>query len=270
MGRQGGREPADAWGSGADVPGSEGAPPPPKTSGLAIASLVLGILGIASCGLASIPGLILGIVSLVRIRRSRGALGGRGFAIAGTIVSVVFILLCFLGFMGALRLARGLGGVKVIVQAARCSTNLHFIGTAIAAYKEAAGGQLPDGLEDLWPEHLKSPDVLLCPADQEPMTIGEDLKCSYHYVGPISLVAASKLILVYEKEGNHVIPGGSGSQISGRGVLFADGRVEFLSEDDFQARLRESLELVKQAAWDSYSPERRAEIEAFYTYRPPR
>jgi hypothetical protein len=268
MGGQGGREPADAWGSGADVPGSEGAPPlPPKTSGLAIASLVLGILGIVSCGLASIPGLILGIVSLVRIRRSRGALGGRGFAIAGTIVSVVFILL---GFLGALRLARALGGVKVIVQAARCSTNLHFIGTGIAAYKEASGGQLPDGLEDLWPEHLKSPDVLLCPADQEPMTIGEDLKCSYHYVGPISLAAASKLILVYEKEGNHVIPGGSGSQISGRGVLFADGRVEFLSEDDFQARLRESLELVKQADWDSYSPERRAEIEAFYTYRPPR
>ena len=50
---------------------------PPKTSGLAIASLVLGVLGFC-CGLFSITGLILGIVGLVMISRSEGETGRAG------------------------------------------------------------------------------------------------------------------------------------------------------------------------------------------------
>src|ERR1035437_4067181 len=64
-----------------------GAPPPlfvapaeTKTSGMAIASLVLGILGI--CGITALVGLILGIVALVKINRSGGRLSGQGLAIA--------------------------------------------------------------------------------------------------------------------------------------------------------------------------------------------
>jgi hypothetical protein len=59
----------------ADLAASPGAPPPLpaaqaalKTSGMAIASLVLGVLGI--CGITALVGLILGIISLVKINRS--------------------------------------------------------------------------------------------------------------------------------------------------------------------------------------------------------
>lgn len=55
----------------------------PSTSGLAIASLVLGILGICSYGLLGLVGLILGIVALGGINKSQGRIGGRGLAIGG-------------------------------------------------------------------------------------------------------------------------------------------------------------------------------------------
>jgi competence protein ComGC len=66
---------------------------PQKTSGLAIASLVLGGLGMCSAGLTGLVGLILGIVALVSINKSQGQLGGKGLAIAGISVSAVFTLL---------------------------------------------------------------------------------------------------------------------------------------------------------------------------------
>ncbi|MCX5671055.1 MAG: SUMF1/EgtB/PvdO family nonheme iron enzyme [Planctomycetota bacterium] len=73
-------------------PGAAGAPGVAKTSGLAIASLVAGILGLCTAGLGGIAGLVLGIIALRKIRRSGGALRGRGLAIAGLIVSVCTVL----------------------------------------------------------------------------------------------------------------------------------------------------------------------------------
>lgn len=58
-----------------------------KTSGLAIASLILGLLGV------SIPGLICGMVSLVKIKKNSQTLKGGGMALAGTIFSIVTLLL---------------------------------------------------------------------------------------------------------------------------------------------------------------------------------
>jgi hypothetical protein len=64
-----------------------------RTSRLAIASLVLGIAWILLGPLTAIPGLILGIIAIVKIRRSRGLLKGRPFAIAGIITSAIPIVL---------------------------------------------------------------------------------------------------------------------------------------------------------------------------------
>ncbi len=57
-----------------------------KTSGLAIASLVLGIIGLCSIITAPI-GLIVGIIALTKISGSEGQIGGKGLALAGTITS---------------------------------------------------------------------------------------------------------------------------------------------------------------------------------------
>jgi hypothetical protein len=62
------------------------------TSGLAIASLICSALPFML--LTQIAGLVLGITALVKIRKSRGALGGKGFAIAGvTISSLIFLFI---------------------------------------------------------------------------------------------------------------------------------------------------------------------------------
>ena len=74
-----------------------------KTSGLAVASLVAGMLGLCTAGLASIVGLILGVTALKRIGRSGGALRSRALAIAGLIVSACTLLLWVL--------AAAIGGV---------------------------------------------------------------------------------------------------------------------------------------------------------------
>jgi hypothetical protein len=74
-------------------PQSFEAPPPhpgmARTSGTAIASLVLGLLG--CCGITAILGVILGFTSLGAIRRSRGMIVGRGLALTGIILGFVWI-----------------------------------------------------------------------------------------------------------------------------------------------------------------------------------
>ena len=69
------------------------APAPKKTSGHAIAGLIVGLGGLCTCGVGGIVGLVLSIVALKKIDASGGTLGGRGLAIAGIIASAVCILL---------------------------------------------------------------------------------------------------------------------------------------------------------------------------------
>ena len=74
-------------------PGADGVPP--RTSGLAIASFVVALVGLVTCILAPLtflPALILGRVALVQIGKSEGRLGGQGLAIAGVCLAGVNVL----------------------------------------------------------------------------------------------------------------------------------------------------------------------------------
>jgi hypothetical protein len=76
---------------------------PPRTSGLAIASLVLGIIWL--CGLGSLLATIFGGVALGQISRSRGQIEGKGLAIAGLVLGLLglslFALPFFTSFLAA-------------------------------------------------------------------------------------------------------------------------------------------------------------------------
>src|SRR5262245_23686265 len=64
--------------------------------GLAIASLVLGIISIPTLGLlgvGAITAIVLGVIALGRIKKESATYGGKGMAIAGIITSVVSLLL---------------------------------------------------------------------------------------------------------------------------------------------------------------------------------
>jgi hypothetical protein len=70
----------------------------PQQSGLALASMILGICGIVLClgPLAGIPAVICGHMAQSRIKQSGGALGGLGMATTGLITGYISILLIFL------------------------------------------------------------------------------------------------------------------------------------------------------------------------------
>jgi type II secretory pathway pseudopilin PulG len=99
-------------------------PPPPqqaKTSGLAIAALVLGIIGcIPALGLV---GLVLGIVALATIP-SNGTVKGRGLAIAGIVLPVFWFLV--IGIVAAIALPR-IAREEAIAKQKACELGLHSV-----------------------------------------------------------------------------------------------------------------------------------------------
>lgn len=71
---------------------------PPSTSGKAIASLVLGIVGLLTCGclIGSILAIVFGNLAKKEIAASGGAKSGAGLAKAGFILGIVGVVLAVL------------------------------------------------------------------------------------------------------------------------------------------------------------------------------
>ncbi|UBU16963.1 DUF4190 domain-containing protein [Nonomuraea gerenzanensis] len=94
--------PSGGFGYGQQPPPGYYPPPQPRsTNGMAVASLVLGIIGLVFCGLTSIPGVILGHIALNRIKKTGEE--GSGMAVGGLVTSyitVVIWVLCWLFFGG--------------------------------------------------------------------------------------------------------------------------------------------------------------------------
>jgi hypothetical protein len=65
----------------------------PRVSGMAVASLILGIVG--PCWIGSVLAIIFGSVALHQIRLSRGSVRGTGLAIAGLSLGVIFLVFNF-------------------------------------------------------------------------------------------------------------------------------------------------------------------------------
>ena len=76
------------WGGDYSAPIAAGG-----SNGKAIASMILGIAGIFTCGLASIVAVILGHVSRGEIKRSGGRQQGSGMALAGLILGYIMLVL---------------------------------------------------------------------------------------------------------------------------------------------------------------------------------
>ncbi|RYD21924.1 MAG: DUF4190 domain-containing protein [Verrucomicrobiaceae bacterium] len=95
-------EGAAGWAPLSTVPGIGGGNPSvvPRTSALAITSLVLGILSFFTVGLTSLPAVICGHVARWKIKRSEGVSTGRGLALAGLICGY-FGFIFVIAFVGA-------------------------------------------------------------------------------------------------------------------------------------------------------------------------
>jgi len=145
-------------GSAAPTPATPSTPV--KTSGLAITSLILGILGVVTCGGTALVGLILGIVAMVKVKNSGGKLGGNGIALAGIIVSAIFLLI--IPIFAAMMLV----GVKGEAQSINCVNNEKQLALAIRIYSGDHKDQLPPAAT--WCDAIKtsagSEKIFQCPA----------------------------------------------------------------------------------------------------------
>jgi prepilin-type processing-associated H-X9-DG protein len=204
---------------------------PVKTSKLAIWSLVLSILGVLTCGITSIVGLVLGIVSLVKINKSKGELGGQGLALAGTIVSGVFVLL--LPVWAAMMLP-ALARAKSKAQTVRCMNNAKQLCLGVIMYADANASQLPrvNAWCDAITNYTRSEEVFKCPAGDQTRRSHYAFNARLQGVRLDGIQLPAVTVLLFETDGGWNLGGGpelllrkprhSNAVIVG----FADGHVE--------------------------------------------
>lgn len=87
--------------------------PVPRTSTLAVWSLILGILGMITLGIPSIAAIICGHLSKGKIRKSGGLLAGKGLAVTGLVLGYIGLILWpilivagYVGGTAAIKMAR--------------------------------------------------------------------------------------------------------------------------------------------------------------------
>jgi prepilin-type processing-associated H-X9-DG protein len=217
--------------------------PPPlpataaKTSGLAITSLVLGILGLVTCGitiLLSAPiGLILGIVSITKIGKSQGQLKGRGLALAGIITSGVSLLL--IPIFAAMMLP-ALAAAKQKAQEINCVNNEKQLALAVRIYAGDNGDHFPPAATwcDAIHTAVGAEKVFKCPAAPA------GSRCDYAFNAKLDGLAEGSVnprtVMLFETEGGWNASGGPELMIGKARharmfvVAFADGSVQQLRE----------------------------------------
>jgi len=132
------------------------APAAPKTSGLAIVSLVTSLLCLGPVAV------ILGHIALSRINRSAGTLSGRGLAIAGLAIGylafIAYFTLLPVLFVGARAWVRG-------SDRAACMINQRSIEEVVRTYQatHSLAPGTPLNLEEI-SASLPTPPTLTCPS----------------------------------------------------------------------------------------------------------
>jgi hypothetical protein len=134
--------------------------------GLAITSLVLGILSVVGCLflLAGVPAIITGAIARKRASQSPEQYGGAGLALTGLILGCVGTVLTVVALVAAGLALPALAKAKGRAQSIMCVNNLKQIGLAVRIYASDHGDKFPNGFGQLTNE-LQDARVLVCPAD---------------------------------------------------------------------------------------------------------
>jgi len=205
-------------------------PVAPRTSKLAVWSLILGCLFfIPPVGIVA---LVLGIIAITKISSSEGALAGKGYAIAGTVLGSLSILLVC-SVVPWLMVMPALNQANLQAQSVSCRSNLKQLGLSFAMYQSDYGGGLPPNLQMLADQgYAKDPDLFACPAVGSASLDPSDLDAtsSYYYARvtrPENVVG--RIPLMWEKRYAHTA--------SGVNVLFSDFSVAFMPRGNFEKAL---------------------------------
>jgi prepilin-type processing-associated H-X9-DG protein len=197
---------------------------------MAVTSLVLGILGLFTCGLTALFGLIFGIISLIKIKNNKGMLKGDGIALAGIIVSALFLLM--LPIFAAMLLP-ALATAKARAQTINCVNNEKLLALGVQMYANDHTNQFPPSAT--WCDDIKKyvgfDRIFECPAAANPAG-----RCDYAFNAALSGMDESKVdphtVLIFESDAGWNASGGADSIVlrheTGRKavVAFADGSVQ--------------------------------------------
>lgn len=133
-----------------------------KTSGKAIASIVLGVLSLVTCLLTGIPAIILGILGLSNISKSQGRITGQGLAVAGIVLGALGTLATpLVGILAALALP-ALNMARETAREANAANQLIQVSRALMN-AETTDGKLPADIVDAAGRPLLSWRVQLLP-----------------------------------------------------------------------------------------------------------
>lgn len=202
-----------------------------QTSGLAIASLVLGLLSFCTFFTTGIVAIVLGIISLVKMNKSGGRLKGTGFAIAGIAVpavSAVFIVPLMLGIM-----MPALVRTQQIAYRMVCGTNLSALGKYMLLYAGDYDEQYPTPSKwcDLLEEYAEiDRETFRCKgAPEGPCNYAMNI--NVEKLGkscPPDMVLAFEARPGWNQAGGPEILTTGNHQNEGCNILFADLHVEFV------------------------------------------
>lgn len=207
-----------------------------KASGTAIAALVAGILAPCTVGLGGAVGVVLGIVALKRIRRSQGRLGGRGMAVAGLVLSCLFLLtippLAFMGLMFQ-RQAQSFN------PASDCIAHVQRLSEAVRRHANDNDDRFPAAN---WCDAIQSGVSGL---DSFQCGSRPDLRCGYALnsaaAGKTRFELAPDTVVLFESDGGWNAVGDAASMIPASRhngsftVALADGTVRQISKGDISA-----------------------------------
>lgn len=142
------------------APGNPATQLPPPTNGLAITSMILGILGVFFTCLTGIPAIICGHIAKKQIKKSNGSQKGAGFATTGLVTGYIFSALSVFVIAGLT--------VPVAMKALSKAEMVTSLNNARMVHKQIAdysldNGAYPARLQDLFPDKSSMDALVLTP-----------------------------------------------------------------------------------------------------------
>jgi len=217
---------------GAEIVSVSQVPVNGKTSGLATAALILGILAFFTGGITALPAIICGIIALVKISGSGGLLKGTGMAVAGIVISSMIPAIAIILAI----LMPALSQVRHMAQRVVCVQNMQGLAIAMIVYANDYDDKVPTA--DKWCDLLMqevdvSAKTFHCPAAE----LGT---CSYALNKNLKTLETfdARIVAIFESRPGWNQAGGpellTTDYHQGRGcnVAFAGGYAQFIRTED--------------------------------------
>jgi len=207
-----------------------------KTCGMAVAALILGFVAPCTVGISGLVGAIVAILALRKISRSQGRLGGKGLAIAGLVLSLLFLVVTPPLFMAAMMAKHmGRGNFGNFDPSGECAGHIQQLATAVRSYANDNNDRFPAATN--WCESIQQGvtglNTFQCPS--VPTS-----RCGYALnaavAGKVRYDVAPDTVLLFESDQGWNAVGNASSLISvarhgSITVVLADGSIRSITPD---------------------------------------